>query len=154
MLRYIEKYDGSNRLRIVPSGIYDDITRDAVLDIQKKNSLAETGITDQATFAAIRLEYDRLTLENSPPLSINVFEGYTLTPGEKSDLVYILQIMLNTLREKYDFIPLLPISGSYNADTMSSVSAFKEAHGMAPDPYVDKLTWDMLALEYNLSRRQ
>lgn len=154
MLRYIEKFGGEELLRIAPSGVYDEVTRDAVRKLQRQNSITETGITDERTFNLIKLEYDLLVSENSSPVPIDVFEGYTISPGEKSDIVCILQIMLNSLREKYDFIPLLPLSGSFNSDTASAIVSFKTAKGMPPTPEVDKLTWDALAREYNLTLRQ
>ena len=35
---------------IAPSGIYDEATKAAVIDIQKKNSITQTGIVDKETY--------------------------------------------------------------------------------------------------------
>ena len=62
MLREINLYN--NILpEVIVDGIYDNQTKEAVMDFQKRHSLAPTGVVDLETFEMIVEEYNK-TLKN------------------------------------------------------------------------------------------
>ena len=75
-------------------------------------------------------------------------EGYTLSDGERSELVFITQLMLNALSLYYD-LPYTAPNGSYDEVTMSAVREFQRANMLAETGEIDPDTWDRLAIEYN-----
>ena len=77
-------------------------------------------------------------------------ESYSLTDGERSELVFIAQLMLNAIGLSYD-IPPLPVSGIYDEATATAVTRFQEASRLPVTGEIDFITWDRLAEEYNLT---
>jgi len=68
--------------------------------------------------------------------------------GERSDLVYIIQIMLKSLL-RYDFSDIT-LSGIYDRETLEAVKKFQKANGLPENGSVNKRTWNSLAAAYNL----
>ena len=78
------------------------------------------------------------------------FNGYKLTNGEISELVLIVQIMLNALGMYYD-LPHVPPNGEYNYGTSEAIKQFQKLNSLEMTGNVDLFTWDRLAEEYNLT---
>lgn len=65
------------------------------------------------------------------------------------NLVYILQIMLNTLCGVYKNLRPLPVDGKYGSATEEDVMLFQSVQRLPETGYVDKITWNRLADAYN-----
>ena len=72
--------------------------------------------------------------------------------GERSDAVGAVQMILNTLKIRYDAWDFLDVSFALDEPTALAVGAFRQAHGFADDPGIDLVTWNALASEYALLR--
>ena len=83
---------------------------------------------------------------------INPFEENklldTISPGDRSNIVYILQAILETLSIVFDFEDQ-DITGEYDDVTKRNVIRFQEASGLPVTGDVDKVTWNALARIYN-----
>lgn len=152
MLRTIFLVTGDAGYEVGISGVYGEGTRNAVLYFQKAHGLPTTGVADLAVWNAIAEEYGRLSPFAVPPCGITPFpnaQNTVVRSGERSDLVYIIQIMLNTLGMIYDF-ERVPISGFYDVSTTGAVRKYQEINSIdAPGGAVDRLTWNRMAEEYN-----
>ncbi|MBE6542516.1 MAG: hypothetical protein E7672_08760 [Ruminococcaceae bacterium] len=150
MLRYISFAKNEIGLRANVSGIYDLGTELAVRNYQASRGLSVTGIADLETWEMIRDEYEaERTLRE--PVYIKPIPDYTdyETPrGERSDIVVILQAMLNTLKYHYDF-PTVTISGVYTPSTAEAIRIFQSANGLDATGNADRMTWRRLADEFN-----
>lgn len=76
--------------------------------------------------------------------------GYTVKRGEHSDLVAMIQLILENLAPIYDF-GAIPLSGVMDGATEAAVRRFREVNGMEPKGEVDLDTWNRLAEEYDLA---
>ena len=156
MLRFLWLVTGEAQYEVGISGVYGEGTENAVRYFQQSNGLPVTGMVDLATWTSISEEYDRLSFYGEPPFGITPFlpERNTIVrSGERSDLVYIIQIMLNTLDVLYDF-GYVPISGLYDRETAAAVRKIQEINGLpSPVGAVDRLTWNVMAEEYNNALR-
>ena len=76
--------------------------------------------------------------------------GYFLSEGERSDLVSILQLMINALNLNYD-LPHVVQSGEYDALTIKAVKLFQKMNLLEETGNVNGETWDRLAEEYNIT---
>lgn len=76
--------------------------------------------------------------------------GYMLALGERSDLVTILQLMINALRLYYD-LPYIALNGEYDEITLNAVKLFQKFNKLKVTGVVDNETWDRLTEEYNLT---
>ena len=152
MLRFLWLVTGEDAYEVGVSGVYGEGTENAVRSFQQKNRLPVTGVVDLDTWNAIVEEYSRLSLYGESPLGISPFpkgREDAVRSGERSDLVYIIQIMLNTLDVVYDF-GYVPISGLFDRETAAAVGKFQEINGLpSPKGTVDRLTWNAMAQEYN-----
>ncbi|MBR7032802.1 MAG: peptidoglycan-binding protein [Clostridia bacterium] len=76
--------------------------------------------------------------------------GYEVKRGEHSDLVAVIQLILENLSPIYDF-GAIPLSGVMDGATEAAVRRFQAVNGMDPDGAVDLLTWNRMAEEYDLA---
>ena len=89
------------------------------------------------------------------PASICPFpdsRGYEVRSGEHSDLVFIIQLILENLSPIYDF-GAIPLSGRMDGATEEAVRRFQAVNGMPPTGTVDLATWNRMAQEYDLACR-
>lgn len=152
MLRYISEATG-NLPTIGVDGVYGSGMEAAVREFQASRGLPVTGRVDAATWRAVAEEYEALIEQNSPPLGILPFPnmcGYKIPCGERSNLVLILQIMLDALCFVYDDFGTIPLTGIYDAKTERAVKCFQRRNLMCESDCVDKPTWDALARQYNM----
>lgn len=136
---------------VIPDGIYGETTRKAVSQFQRIADLPVTGIVNRATWDALYESNLIARLEASRPNAIYPFPekgGYVLSPGEVSDIVMIVQLMLDTLGAYYDGIEVEP-TGTYDAATRRAVGIFQEKNGLMVTGEIDKSTWNRLAEVYN-----
>lgn len=136
---------------IVPDGIYDEKTRTAVSQFQRFIGLPITGIVNRATWDALYGAYRASEFERSRPKPLYPFPesgGYVLTPGEVSDIVMIIQLMLDTLSAHYDGIEVTP-TGEYDEQTRRAVEVFQRTNNLPVTGTIDKVTWNRLADVYN-----
>lgn len=152
MLRYISEVKG-NLPTIGVDGIYGDGMEAAVRQYQASHDLPVTGRVDAATWRAVAEEYETLRAEYTPPMGIKPFPcmcGFRIPCGERSNLVLILQIMLDALCFIYDDFGVIPLTGIYDAKTERAVNCFQRRNLMCETDCVDKATWDALARQYNM----
>ena len=77
-------------------------------------------------------------------------ENYSVADGERSELVFISQLMLNAVRLNYD-LPELTVSGIYDEATADSVKEYQRINLLPVTGEIDPVTWDLLADDYNLT---
>lgn len=151
MLRTISHVQKDEALNTAENGIYDDATRAAVIAFQQKNDLAVTGRVNGRTWKLLREQWAICEEARREPAAIRPFTpvGRVITTGEHSDLVVILQLMLNALRLHIDSIPYVPLSGHYDETTAEAVRAFQRVSLLPVTGEVDASVWNRLAADYN-----
>lgn len=152
MLRLISQAEGTLPL-IAVDGVYGDGMEEAVRQYQAQKKLPVTGRVDAATWNAAALDSERIRQENAPPMGITPFpdlSGYEIKCGEHSNLVLLLQIVLEALRIVYDDFGDIPLTGTLDNRTMRAIRCFQEKNFISPCDYVNKTTWNALARQYNM----
>ena len=132
------------------SGQYDEATREAVRRFQRMRGYPATGIADRRTWE----EMSRLYRERTEKLvteGIRPFVGADrrIYPRERSDLVMILQLILNELRSRYDGFGPIPLSGIYDEMTEGAVREFQRINLLPMDGVTDARTWNRMVRQYN-----
>ncbi len=134
----------------VPSGYFDISTQNAVKAFQEIFNLSATGIVDKATWYSIKRYYTGV--KNLAEL---VSEGVTLQEaalpfitefgvGTTGEEVRLIQYYLAVIGYFNGAIPLISISGTYDAPTLDAVTAFQTFYGLNPTGIVDEATWNLL----------
>ncbi len=156
MLRYISRTAGDASLNVAADGSYDRETANAVRAFQRKYGLTETGEVDLVTWDAVRAVYAAYGGGHGEGMGIYPFMGRhtAIKKGERSTLVMILQVMLDSLRVFYDGYGEIPISGVYDEATEGAIRAFQRANLLDGTGQVDLFTWNRLAEAYNFAERE
>lgn len=138
---------------VLPDGYFGESTKAAVEAYQRLAGLPITGKVDHATWDAIFGSYLYAVYERKRSCGIYPFEtrleGGCLTAGDCCDVVYILQVILQTLGERYAEMQEQPINGIYDETTARNVAIFQRKNTLFPTGEVDKDTWNRLAEAYN-----
>lgn len=140
---------------VIPSGVYDNRTEEAVTSFQKYYGLPVTGKVDRATWDKL-LEIYLVTEEYYAELaSILPFPNseHSLSEGSSGFDVYILQAMLNTIFSFYTNMVPIAVSGVYGKETADAVRRLQNIMGMTGTGTVDYKTWNNLAKFYNTVNR-
>ena len=132
------------------SGQYDEATREAVRRFQRMRGYPATGIADRRTWE----EMSRLYREREADAMIEGIRPFVgrerrIYPRERSDLVMILQLILNELRIRYDGFGPIPLSGIYDELTEEAVREFQRINLLPTDGITDARTWNRMARQYN-----
>ena len=132
------------------TGQYDDATRAAVRQFQRMRGYPATGVVDRRTWEEMSRLY-RERGEDSVIEGIRPFVGPNrrIYPRERSDLVMILQLMLNELRIRYDGFGPIPLSGIYDEMTEEAVRGFQRINLLPEDGVTDVRTWNRMAQQSN-----
>ncbi len=77
-------------------------------------------------------------------------ENYSVKDGERSELVFISQLMLNAVRLNYD-LPQVGVNGLYDTSTAEAVREYQRINLLPATGEIDPVTWDALAEDYNLT---
>jgi len=151
MLRIVGRSTGQSALVIPENGILDATTSNALAQFRILYGLPQSELLDEETFAKLLEVYGHELFRRGSTASIRPFpnnEHYELSLGETSELVFILQLMLNALNLYYEQ-PRIPVNGNYDTTTQNAVEKFQSVNMLPVTGTVDRITWARLAEEYN-----
>ncbi|MBE6543260.1 MAG: peptidoglycan-binding protein [Ruminococcaceae bacterium] len=139
------------RLRI--DGVYGPETAEGVRIFQALMGIPVTGVVDLITWNILYSEYEGAFTGSSLSEPIYPFEGIftdgLVRPSERGNIVYILQIMLETVAEYYDSQVKQVINGIFDEITVENLKSFQRANNLTVTGVLDRATWDVLSRLYN-----
>ncbi len=156
-LRSLSRWTNDPALSVAVDGIYGNRLRDAISHFQSLYGLDNTGIADFLTWESIDDEYRYYSELFGKSRSLSPFPDtadFSVGQGERSDLILLIQIMLNELRIFYDLYGYIPQNGRFGTATASAVREFQRVGGLDMTGRVDRRTWNRLAEEYDLAVRR
>ncbi len=149
LLRTIQIHKG-NGVTVPIDGLYQESTKNAVIEIQKENGLKPTGEVDKATYDKLYELALEAEFEESEPLPLYLLQkGQSVSKGEKSDTVMIIQAILNVLTVGYDDYSPLTLNGEFDNETENAIRRFQMRNGIEANGIVNKITWNALIQNYN-----
>lgn len=155
-LRLLSRYD-SDMTPLIPDGVYGPETREEVSKFQRLQGIPVTGIVDFVTWNILYSEYKKaleFAREAEYILPFNeVGDGNSISADDSGNIVYIIQIMLETLGTVYRELVNQPITGTFDDITTKNVREFQVKNNLEPTGEVDKITWNKLAQSYNTHLR-
>jgi peptidoglycan hydrolase-like protein with peptidoglycan-binding domain len=135
---------------IIADGVYGEQTREAVRQFQRIEGLPVTGRVDLTTWQVLQTAANISKRERSPANPIYPWNrplaAGTTRPGERTDLIYIAQILLREVIA-YDFD--LPLTGVLDSATQNALERFQRINALPISGILDRPTWDALADAYN-----
>ncbi len=138
--------------RVVPDGIYGAQTKNAVISYQRKNGLRPTGDADEKTWNMIKNSYDKETARHCKPEPLCVFPGggCIVKPGEKSETVMFIQLVLSCLSAEYGYEYGSEPTGVYTDTDAEAVRKLQSVHGLDETGCVDVVTWNCICSDYSM----
>ena len=137
--------------KIYPTdGVFAVETEDAVKEFQRIFDLTPDGIVGRATWYAVNRIFNavkRLNELNSEGLRYSDFSTVfpeTLSLGDESQAVAVLQYLLAYVAVFDNTVPPVPVTGYFGPQTRDAVLAFQSGRGLTADGVVGALTWDAL----------
>lgn len=137
---------------IIPNGLYDNLTEEAVRSFQRDYGLPVTGKVDNETWDKIYEVYQsvqELYEDIAAIFPVPSTERSYIREGDSGFLVYILQAMLNTISSFYGNLNDIEINGRYGSETAEAVADLQDIIGLPRTGEVDFRTWNRLAQLYN-----
>lgn len=138
---------------VVPDGIYDELTREAVAIFQGLSGLATTGTVDYVTWLALRDDYNKAIAASAVSRPIYPFEYLfndgQISEGDETVLVSIIQAIVAELLSAYSSLKGQEINGIYDTATAENIRILQEIWLLPQTGNVDKETWNHLADAYN-----
>ncbi len=150
ILRSIDYFE-NDLARIRLTGTYNEETRQGVRRFQEKYGLPITGVVDSSTWQLLQA-IDK-SIKDARALARAVYilprdPEYTIYPGIRDDVVYIIQHMINVISQEYDGISPLSFSGVYDSGTENAIKEFQRINLLESNGIIDPATFNRLADEY------
>ena len=159
--KYLRRLAASpDRANTIPiDGIFEDSTKDALIEFQIRMGLPATGVADKRTWDILYKEYLDTTRDDRETQGLYFFPslpvGYTVALGDTLTLVRIIQLLLLELRASYDIFEDIAESGTFDAATSDAIRDFQRINGLPETGEVDLRTWNRIVREYsNLDKRE
>lgn len=155
MLRVLSQEDPALPI-IIPDGIYDQNTMQAITVYQTNKGIIPTGITDQNTWEAIVDDYDDTLIRIGRAESIEIVmePGEVFALGASNAYIYLLQSILLQLSFDHSSIAAPEHSGILDTNTSNSLRSFQGLSGLPQTGELDKITWKHLVKQFSLSAQR
>ena len=150
ILRDLDFLD-SDLARIRLTGNYDGETKEAVRMFQEKYDLPVTGVVDHTTWQVLQAVNKAQREATQLARAIYILpknEDYTIFPGLKDDVIYVIQHLLNTISQEYDGINGVPFNGIYDEATQNAIKELQRINLLEANGIIDPVTFNALAREY------
>lgn len=144
-------YVDENIPRVIPDGIYGPETRMAVEAFQRSNGLPVTGTVDEETWD--KIYYVRnLIIKSRKVVSISPFASacLVLSEGDRGDLVFIIQAMLNTISHYFINLNHPEPTGVIDKITVDTIKTIQHISGENETGNIDSQTWNSLARLFDI----
>ena len=128
---------------IVPSGIYDEVTQEAVIEFQKTNGLSQSGTVNKQTYDLIYDEYVKTKILRNTRQSIN-FPVYV---GDYRDEITVINKMLITVMDSLDLYHTVREGKIYTESSKAAQSELSDVFD-TEDRGFDELFYSRLKKEY------
>lgn len=143
-------------IQAVPiTGVFDEQTRQQVIEFQKTVNLEPTGIVDKETFEALASSLFGI-LDTLPPEAVYLprfqWPGVAYEPGDEGPGIYVAQEMLSYISLIIPVIPYIEPNGILDEGTQNAIMAFQRIQGLEPTGIIDEETWNSITEIYRQQR--
>lgn len=136
--------------QLIPSGIFDENTLEAVMIFQREFFPPVTGRVDNGTWDAIVARFLSALDALSEPQALNAFPSrlFTVAPGEESVHMNLVQAMFKSLSQLLDEVEDCEVSGVHDGPSVNNVRWLQRLGGCPETGVLDKCAWDALSRLY------
>lgn len=138
--------------RLVPDGIFGEVTLEAVMVFQREWKLPVTGVVDNDTWDMVVLVYRQARQSLALPLRSNGFpdRNYQVYPGQVCIYMLTIQAMAHALSAVLDGIEPVTIDGAHTGASVRNALWIQHNSGLPETGVMDMSTWNILARLYEI----
>lgn len=132
-------------------GIYDEGTREAVREFQKRYGLEATGVVDSATWTLLHTVWEFKAEGEALARAVYIlprFEKYEILPFTKDNVLYVIQHMLEVISTDYEELEGIELNGVYDIKTQNAIKTFQRKNLLDDTGIIDATTFNHLADAY------
>ena len=128
---------------IAPSGVYDESTKTAVMDIQERNSLIKNGVVNKETYDAIYSEYEeKITIEKAADKI-----SFPVNIGDYGSDIYTINEMMIKIMDNLNLYHTLRSTSIYTKASSEVQRTLAKVFALENKGF-DELFYDHLEREY------
>ncbi len=133
--------------RLIETGIFDELTLEAVMKFQRDNNLPVTGTVDQTTWYSISDAYYKNLFFYGEPPPLHVFSNSLQSIGENEQAAEILitQAILTELSKYLSGIEDVLFDGVNSGSTHRNLRRLQTLSGLPDTGHLDRATWAILS---------
>jgi len=142
---------------VIKDGIFDTVTKNAVIEFQKAFNLTPDGVVGPGTWNKLYSVYRGIQenapippAETVPPSNAPPYPGTPLRVGSTGSDVRLMQTYLNMIRIVYPSIPYLIVDGTFGEEMQRAVVAFQHEFVLTPDGIIGPITWNKIVEQFLL----
>ena len=132
-------------------GVFDENTLERVMLFQRNHDLPVTGTVDVGTWNALTSSYTQMIHPTQSPQPVSLYaplEGWSVSPGEFSPLLFPIQGMFSALSEKIGGLQAIPPSGWLDQETASNFRMIQNCGQCTVCGSLNRATWNILRRTY------
>lgn len=133
------------------NGEFNEDTLERVMLFQRNHGLPVTGTVDVSTWNALTAAYNQTVHPSQVPQPVNLYaplEGWSVSPGEFSPLLFPIQGMFSALSEKIGGLQAIPPSGWLDQETASNFRMIQNCGQCTVCGSLNRATWNILRRTY------
>lgn len=134
---------------IPPSGIYDDVTRDAVTSFQTKFNIAPTGIVDYLTFTLLYDNYRMTQIKQDVRETVDSVIKFPLTIGTESPEMRRINHIIAALLDHYGITHSITESIFFTEQTLRGVLDLEKIYAIQKNGIIDEDFYRRIYLDYD-----
>ena len=136
---------------VIPDGIYNEQTKDAVSEFQNYYGLPVNGETDFETWKKIIEVYESIPEVIHLPDIRCLFprSNYKIIENQTADCLYLIQSMLFLLGNRYPHLGTVEISGTHTPDSIEITKKIQKLNGLEENGVIDIPTYNAIVTLFN-----
>lgn len=134
---------------IAPSGIYDEITKNAVRNFQEENGIPTTGIVNNETFEKLFFEYSMITKRKRINSLLNSFVSFPIEPEQYAEELFGLHRIMARVLDYYGKHHNLRESNFYSPQTSEAVKMLREIYLLDSIDQIDEFLYSALIRDHD-----
>lgn len=146
--KYLSSY--SEGLTFIPqSGVYDKVTKDAVIGFQIKFNIVPTGIVDYLTFTLLYDNYRMTQTKKDVRETVDSVIKFPLILGTESTEMRQINQIIGALLDYYGITHSLTESIFFTEETLRGVLSLEKIYAIQKDGIIDEEFYRRIYLDYD-----
>lgn len=137
---------------VIPDGIFNQQTENAVREFQRHNNLQTDGIIDNDTWDKIIEIHEDLTEPLYTPdiICLNEYKDNKIKADDIADCLFVIQAMMHILALRFENLEDVEISGQHKEDSVNFIKKIQELSGLENTGDIDLKTYNTIAKLYEI----